>query len=127
VTAVERPAGGARPRQALVGRIVVWVVFAALFAYMTLQSIGNLVVITDKLQKFNEFVGSAGGASLKRSVPWVWLVLDVVVPPLAFAVGVWVTRRSTAIVTVAVLVVAFAGAGALWLTLQLYVPSLVDL
>ncbi len=60
-------------------------------------------------------------------MPWVWLVLDVVVPPLAFAVGVWVTRRSTAVVTVAVLVVAFAGAGALWLTLQLYVPSLVDL
>lgn len=127
MTAVERPAAGATSARSLVGRIVVWVVFAVLFAYMTAQSVGNLVVITDKLQKFNEFVGSAGGASLKRPVPWVWLLLDVVVPPLAYAVGVWVTRRSTAVVTVAVLVVAFAGAGALWLTLQLYVPSLVDL
>ncbi|PYY32039.1 hypothetical protein [Curtobacterium sp. MCBD17_030] len=127
MSAVERPAGGSRTPGALAGRIVVWVFFAALFAYMTAQSVGNFVVITDKLQKFNEFVGSAGGASLQRSVPWVWLVLDVLIPPLAYAVGVWVTRRSTAVMTVAVLVVAFAAAGALWLTLQLYVPSLVEL
>ncbi|GAA1494886.1 hypothetical protein [Curtobacterium herbarum] len=127
MTAVGGPTAGSRSTQTLVARIVVWVVFAVLFAYMTAQSVGNFVVVTDKLQKFNEFVGSAGGASLKRPVPWVWLVLDVVVPPLAYAVGVWVTRRSTAVVTAAVLVVAFAAAGALWLTLQLYVPSLVDL
>jgi hypothetical protein len=127
VTAVERPGTRSRSVQGLVGRLVVWVVFAVLFAYMTAQSVGNLVVVTDKLQKFNEFVGSAGGASLKRPVPWLWLVVDVVVPPLAYAVAVVVTRRSTAVVTAAVLVVAFAAAGALWLGLQLYVPSLVDL
>jgi hypothetical protein len=127
VTALERPAPDHRAAPGLVARVVVWIVFAVLFGYMTVQSVGNLVVITDKLQKFNEFVASAGGTSLQRPVPWVWLLLDVVVPPIAFGVAVWVTRRSTALVTVAVLVVAFAAAGALWLDLQLYVPSLVDL
>ncbi|MGN8049710.1 hypothetical protein ACTJKO_08450 [Curtobacterium sp. 22159] len=111
----------------LVGRVVVWVVFGALFAYMTVQSVGNLVTVSQSVRAFNEFLGTtSGGGSLARSTPWVWLVLDIAIAPVAFAVALWVTRRARLSVTVGVFVLAFAAAGALWLDLQLFVPRLLD-
>ncbi|WP_420368070.1 hypothetical protein [Curtobacterium sp. L1-20] len=116
-----------RPAAPLVGRLVVWVVFALLFAYMTVQSVGNLVTISGSVRDFNAFLDStSGGDSLRTSTPWVWLVLDIAIAPVAFVVALWLTRRSRLAITVAVFVLAFAAAGALWLDLQLFVPSLLD-
>jgi hypothetical protein len=116
-----------RQSSPLVGRIVVWAVFGVLFAYMTVQSVGNLVTVSQSVRAFNTFLESAsGGGSLQRSTPWVWLVLDIAIAPVAFAVALWVTRRTRLAVTVGVFVVAFAAAGALWLDLQLFVPRLLD-
>ncbi|PZE68033.1 hypothetical protein [Curtobacterium sp. MCBD17_021] len=118
---------GARSRSELVGRIAVWVVFAVLFAYMTVQSVGNLVTVSRSVHEFNVFIEtSSGGESLRRAVPWVWLVLDIAIAPVAFAVAWWVTRRATLAMTAVVLLLAFAAAGALWLDLQLFVPRLLD-
>ncbi|MGN7190795.1 hypothetical protein [Curtobacterium sp. MCBA15_004] len=111
----------------LAGRLVVWIVFGALFAYMTVQSVGNLLTVSQSVRAFNAFLGStSGGDSLARSTPWVWLVLDILIAPLAFAVALWITRRTRLAVTVGVFVLAFAAAGALWLDLQLFVPRLLD-
>lgn len=116
-----------RPSGALVGRIVLWVVFAVLFAYMAVQSVGNLVTVSQSVRAFNEFLGStSGGGTLARSTPWVWLVLDIAIAPVAFGVALWVSRRARLTVTVGVFVLAFAAAGALWLDLQLFVPRLLD-
>ncbi|MBT2503145.1 hypothetical protein [Curtobacterium sp. ISL-83] len=126
MTAVGRVAE--HPRNTRIGRVVVWLVFAALFAYMTVQSVGNAVSVSASVREFNAFLGTGPDvASLRSSTPWVWLVLDIAIAPLAFAVALWVTRRSRLAVTVAVFVVAFAAAGSVWLDLQLYVPSLLDL
>ena len=111
----------------LAGRVVVWIVFGALFAYMTVQSVGNLLTVSQSVRAFNTFLGStSGGDSLARSTPWVWLVLDILIAPLAFAVALWITRRTRLAVTVGVFLLAFAAAGALWLDLQLFVPRLLD-
>lgn len=111
----------------LVGRVVVWVVFGALFTYMTVQSVGNLVTVSQSVRAFNTFLETtSGGDSLQRSTPWVWLVLDIAIGPVAFAIALWATRRSRLAVTVGIFVVAFAAAGALWLDLQLFVPRLLD-
>ncbi|WP_144714184.1 hypothetical protein [Curtobacterium pusillum] len=116
-----------RSSRALVGRIVVWAVFAVLFAYMTVQAVGNLSQISQKVTEFNAFLATtSGGDSLKTSTPWFWLVLDILIAPVAFVVALVITRRSTFAVTLAVFVVAFAAAGALWLDLQLFVPSLLE-
>lgn len=116
-----------RPPAPVLGRVVVWLVFAVLFAYMTVQSVGNLVTISGSVREFNAFLDTtSGGDSLRTSTPWVWLVLDIAIAPVAFAVALWLTRRATLAVTVAVFVLAFAAAGALWLDLQLFVPSLLD-
>ncbi|MFJ7289436.1 hypothetical protein ACIQUC_14050 [Curtobacterium sp. NPDC098951] len=116
-----------RPSGAFVGKLVVWVVFALLFAYMTVQSIGNLVTVSQSVRAFNAFLGTtSGGDSLARSTPWAWLVLDIAIAPVAFAVALWVSRRARLAVTVGVFVLAFAAAGALWLDLQLFVPRLLD-
>ncbi|PZF53369.1 hypothetical protein DEJ23_14615 [Curtobacterium sp. MCSS17_008] len=116
-----------RTPSALVGRVAVWVVFGALFAYMTVQSVGNLITVSQSVQAFNTFLQTtSGGGSLQRSTPWGWLVLDIAIAPVAFVVALWVTRRARLSVTVGVFLVAFAAAGALWLDLQLFVPRLLD-
>ena len=116
-----------RSSRALVGRIVVWAVFAVLFAYMTVQAVGNLSQISQKVTEFNAFLDTtSGGDSLKTSTPWLWLVLVILIAPVAFVAALVITRRSTLPVTLAVFVVAFAAAGALWLDLQLFVPSLLQ-
>lgn len=110
-----------------VGRVVVLAVFGLLSAYVLWQSIGNLVTVVRSVHQFNDFVTSNGGAALARSVPWVWLVIDVLVAPAAFVVALVVTRRMTIGRMVGVFFVAFAAAGVVWLDLQLYVPSLLNL
>jgi len=111
----------------LVGRLVVWIVFGALFAYMTVQSVGNLLTVSQSVQAFNAFLQStSGGDSLQRSTPWGWLVLDIAIAPVAFVIALWATRRSRTAVTVGIFLVAFAAAGVLWLDLQLFVPRLLD-
>ncbi|QQD75166.1 hypothetical protein I8920_09875 [Curtobacterium sp. YC1] len=121
------PATTRRPSATVVGRVVVWVVFAVLFAYMTAQAVGNLAQIAQRVEAFNAFLETtSGGDSLQTSTPWLWLVLDILIAPVAFVVALVVTRRASLRVTLAVFVVAFAGAGALWLDLQLFVPTLLD-
>ena len=111
----------------LVGRIAVWVVFGALFAYMTVQAVGNLSQVAQRVDAFNAFLETtSGGDSLRSSTPWVWLVLDILIAPVAFVAAIVITRRSRLTVTIGVFVVAFAAAGALWLDLQLFVPTLLD-
>ena len=125
MTAATSPAR--RTPAPLVGRVVVWLVFAALFAYMTVQAVGNLTQVSQRVTEFNAFLDStSGGSSLRASTPWVWLVLDILVAPVAFVVALVLTRRARLVVTIAVFLVAFAAAGALWLDLQLFVPRLLD-
>lgn len=111
----------------VVGRVAVWVVFAVLFAYMTVQAVGNLTQISQRVDEFNAFLATtSGGESLQASTPWLWLVLDILIAPVAFVAAMVITRRARLTVTVAVFVLAFAAAGALWLDLQLFVPSLLQ-
>jgi hypothetical protein len=128
VTAVGgRSARAERTRSQFLGRIAVWAVAAVLLAYMTVQSVGNLVTVSQSVHDFNRFIETtSGGDSLRRAVPWVWLVLDIAIAPVAFVVAWWVTRRATLAVTAAVFLLAFAAAGVLWLDLQLFVPRLLD-
>lgn len=121
------PATTRRSSAPVVAKIVVWVVFAALFAYMTVQAVGNLTQINQRVDAFNAFLQTtSGGDSLQTSTPWLWLVLDILIAPVAFVAAIVITRRSSLPVTIAVFAVAFAGAGALWLDLQLFVPTLLD-
>ncbi|WP_146244829.1 hypothetical protein [Curtobacterium sp. MCPF17_051] len=121
------PATTPRNSAPVVAKIVVWVVFAALFAYMTVQAVGNLTQINQRVDAFNAFLETtSGGDSLQTSTPWLWLVLDILIAPVAFVAAIVITRRSSLPATIAVFVVAFAGAGALWLDLQLFVPTLLD-
>ncbi|MBF4616236.1 hypothetical protein [Curtobacterium sp. VKM Ac-1376] len=121
------PATTRRLNASVLARVAVWVVFALLFGYMTVQAAGNLSQIAQRVEAFNAFLATtSGGDSLQTSTPWLWLVLDIVIAPVAFVAAVVITRRASLPVTLAVFVVAFAGAGALWLDLQLFVPTLLD-
>ena len=105
------------------GKVAVWVVAALCLAYVTWQAVGNLVGVSKSVADFNAFVHKNGGTGLETSTPWVALVVDVAIAPVAFVVAWVVSRRMDVVRTVVVFVAALCAVSALWFTLLQYVGS----
>ena len=58
-----------RPRTVTVGKLVIWLVAAVCFAYVTWQAIGNMIVVPQRFSEFNSFV-TANGPSLMSVSPF---------------------------------------------------------
>jgi ABC-type spermidine/putrescine transport system permease subunit I len=112
-----------RPRVVTPGKLVVWVVAALWLAVVTWMAVGNFVGVSRSVADFNAFVHKNGGTGLETSTPWVALVLDVAIAPVAFVVAWVVSRRMDLVRTVVVFVVALCAVSALWFTLLQYVGS----
>lgn len=116
-------AGSSRRVVVTVPKIAVWVVAAVLFVYVLWQAVGNLVGVSQQVAQFNAFVEANGGATLKSTVPWPVLVLDVAIAPIGYAVA-WVTSRRMPVVrTVVVFLAALCAVSALWFTILQYVSA----
>ena len=105
------------------GKVAVWIVAALCLAYVTWQAVGNLVGVSRSVADFNAFVHKNGGTGLETSTPWVALVIDVAIAPVAFVVAWVVSRRMDVVRTVVVFVAALCAVSALWFTLLQYVGS----
>ncbi|PZF64499.1 hypothetical protein DEI81_06060 [Curtobacterium sp. MCBD17_013] len=105
------------------GKVVVWVVAAVLFAYVLWQAIGNFVGVTTTLSANNAFLRRNGGDALQTSVPWVALVIDVAIAPVLYAVAWFVARRTDLVRTVVVFLAAFCAVAALWFDVLQYVSA----
>jgi hypothetical protein len=112
-----------RPRVVTTGKVVVWVVAALCLALVTWLAVGNFVGVSRSVADFNAFVHKNGGTGLETSTPWVALVIDVAIAPVAFVVAWVVSRRMELVRTVVVFVAAFCAVSALWFTLLQYVGS----
>lgn len=106
-----------------VGKVVVWLVAAVLFAYVLWQAIGNFVGVTQTLSANNAFLRRNGGEALQTSVPWVALVLDVAIAPVLYGVAWFVARRMDLVRTIVVFVAALCGVAALWFDVLEYVTA----
>jgi ABC-type spermidine/putrescine transport system permease subunit I len=110
-------------RGALVGKVVIWVIAGVVFAYMLWQAISNFVGVTDSVREFNDFVTKNNATSLKSSVPWVALVIDVLIAPVAFVVAWFVSRRFDVVRTAVTFLAALCAAGAVWFDVLEYVSA----
>jgi hypothetical protein len=89
-----------------VSRIIVWVVFALLYAYPLFEGVSNLIA----LPPYYAALGIAG------AVPWWLLVIGVAAPVLLFLAAVWVGRGRELFARTLILAVGLAATNALALS-----------
>jgi hypothetical protein len=93
-------------RTSVVGRIVVWVVFALLYAYPLFEGISNLIAVPPYYASIG--IGSA--------VPWWLLVIGVVAPVILFAAALLIGRGRELFARALLLAVGLAATNALALS-----------
>lgn len=122
----DRSTGGAAERRRVEPWwLVIRIVAAVVFAYVTVQAVGNLVGVQRLISQFNEFV--QGSTVSQRPIPWAFLVIDVLMAPIAFVVAWLVARRTDPGRTIVVFLAALCAVGALWFTLAQVVQPFVTL
>ena len=89
-----------------VSKVVVWVVFALLFAYPLFEGISNLIAVPP----YYEANGIGG------SVPWWLLVIGVAAPVLLYLAAVWIGRGRELFPRALILAVGLATTNALVLS-----------
>lgn len=87
-------------------RIVVWVVFALLYAYPLFEGVSNLIAVPPYYASIG--IGSA--------VPWWLLVIGVVAPVILFAAALLLGRRRELFARALLLAVGLAATNALALS-----------
>jgi hypothetical protein len=95
-----------KPRTSLLGNIILWVVFAALYAYPLFEGISNLI----GLPAFYSENGIGG------AVPWLVLGIGVAAPVLLYFVAVWIGRGRELFPRALILAVGLAATNALFLS-----------
>ena len=87
-------------------RIVVWVVFALLYAYPLFEGISNLIAVPPYYD-----ANGIGGA-----VPWWLLVIGVAAPVLLYLAALWIGRHRELFPRALILAVGLATTNALVLS-----------
>lgn len=91
------------------------ILFGLLYAYDLFSAISNVVGVTSQLNNYN-----AQRAVVKLDpvpVPWVWLVIDLIAPPLIFGIAFVLGRRRTVVERFVILLIGFAALSSLALSL----------
>lgn len=101
MSGVDDAAGAAG--KGVVSRIVVWVVFALLYAYPLFEGISNLIA----LPPFYDANGIGG------AVPWWLLIIGVAAPVLLYLAALWIGRGRELFARTLLLAVGLATANAL--------------
>lgn len=120
-------AAGTRAPAPFVGRLVVWVVFGVVFAYMLWQAIANFVGVTTSIQQFNAFVRANHAEALATAVPWVALVIDVLIAPVMWGAAWFVSRRLGPGRSAVVFFAALCAAAVVWFDILEYVSTTVHI
>ena len=90
----------------LVSKVVVWVVFASLYAYPLFEGISNLIAVPPYYD-----ANGIGGA-----VPWWLLIIGVAAPVLLFLSALWIGRGRELFPRTLILAVGLATTNALVLS-----------
>lgn len=87
-------------------RVIVWVVFALLYAYPLFEGISNLIALPP-------FYAANG---IGAAVPWWLLIIGVVAPVLLYLAALWIGRGRELFARTLILAVGLATANALVLS-----------
>ena len=93
-------------RKGVVSKVVVWVVFALLYAYPLFEGISNLIALPP-------YYATNG---IGAAVPWWLLIIGVVAPVLLYLAALWIGRGRELFPRTLLLAVGLATANALVLS-----------
>jgi hypothetical protein len=96
----------APPRSSPVPTIMLWAVFALLYAYPLFEGISNLIALPPYY----------AGLGIGGAVPWWLLVIGVAAPVLLYLAALWVGRRRELFPRALILAVGLAATNALVLS-----------
>lgn len=94
---------------------VVPILFGLLYAYDLFEGVSNLVAVPGQLAEYNDFLVENGLEPV--SVPWLILVVNLVLPVIAFAVASWIGRRRRILIRALLYVAGLAAVAAVTLSL----------
>lgn len=106
MSATEQDLDNAPVRTSPVATIVLWIVFAALYAYPLFEGISNLVA----LPPYYDSLGIGG------AVPWWLLAIGIAAPVLLFLAALWIGRGRELFPRALILAVGLAATNALALS-----------
>ncbi|CAN5259309.1 hypothetical protein BH09ACT1_BH09ACT1_29460 [soil metagenome] len=94
--------------------VAIAILFGLLYAYDLFSAISNVVGVTSQLGNYN-----AQRAVVKLDpvpVPWVWLVIDLIAPPVLFGFAFVLGRRRTVVERFVIFLIGFGALSALSLS-----------
>jgi hypothetical protein len=94
--------------------VAIAILFGLFYAYDLFSAISNVVGVTSQLGNYN-----AQRAVVKLDpvpVPWVWLVIDLIAPPVLFGLAFVLGRRRTLVERFVVFLIGFGALSALSLS-----------
>jgi hypothetical protein len=93
-------------RSGMVSRVVIWVVFALLYAYPLFEGISNLIALPP-------FYAANG---IGAAVPWWLLIIGVAAPVVLYLAALWIGRARELFARSLILAVGLAATNALVLS-----------
>ena len=96
--------------------ITIAIVFGLFYVYNLFEAISNVVGVTSQINLYNQ-----ARAVVKLDpvpIPWVWLVIDVLLAPVAFALAFVLGRRQRVLLKVLLFVIGLTLVAAMTLSVE---------
>ncbi|MBG6106876.1 hypothetical protein [Frigoribacterium sp. CG_9.8] len=96
--------------------LTIAILFGLFYAYDLFEAISNVVGVTSQITLYNE-----ARAVVKLDpvpIPWGWLVIDVLLAPVVFALAVFIGRRKAVLLRVLLFVVGLTLVAAATLSVE---------
>ncbi len=96
--------------------ITIAIVFGLFYVYNLFEAISNVVGVTSQINLYNQ-----ARAVVKLDpvpIPWVWLVIDVLLAPVAFALAFVLGRRKPVLLKVLLFVIGLTLVAAMTLSVE---------
>lgn len=96
--------------------ITIAIVFGLFYVYNLFEAISNVVGVTSQINLYNQARAVVKLAPVP--IPWVWLVIDVLLAPVAFALAFAVGRRKPVLLKVLLFVIGLTLVAAMTLSVE---------
>ena len=115
---IERDANATASRAGHLGwlSITVAIVFGLFYVYNLFEAISNVVGVTSQINLYNQ-----ARAVVKLDpvpIPWIWLVIDVLLAPVAFTLAFVLGRRQRPLLKVLLFVIGLTLVAAMTLSVE---------
>lgn len=106
------------PRRARPGwlGLTVAILFGLFYAYDLFEAISNVVGVTSQINTYNQARAVVKLAPVP--IPWVWLVIDVLLPPVVYSLACVIARRRSTLLRALVFLVGLTMVAAATLSVE---------